>query len=138
MAYCDLNDLSKRFGENEINDLLDRNYDGLHDLQTLEMTISDADSLIDGYIGVRYKVPVIPTVPIIRAFSCDITRYLLWDDNAPDEVRKRYEDVIYRLKDYAKGLMILPNADKSEQNPSGGVDFITNERVFSQDILKGF
>lgn len=138
MAYCTLNDLVKRFSESEINDLLDRNDDAIHDAQTLDMTIADADSLIDGYLGVRYKVPIIPTPNIIKAFSCDITRFLLWDDHAPDEVRKRYDDVIARLKDYAKGLMVLPDVEVAPQNPSGGVDFIANERVFSQDTLRGF
>lgn len=138
MPYCTLNDLIKRFGESEINDLLDRDSDGLHESETLDMTIADADSLIDGYLGVRYKVPIIPTPTIIKAFSCDITRFLLWDDNAPEEIRKRYSDVIARLKDYAKGLMVLPDAQAAPQNPSGGVDFIANERVFTSDSLKGF
>ncbi len=143
MPYCTLKDLIKRFGESEINDLLDRDSDGLHESETLDMTIADADGLIDGFLGVRYKVPISPinspkSYGVMRLFSCDITRYLLWDDNAPQEIKDRYDAAIARLKDYAKGLMVLPDANPAPQNPSGGVDFIANERVFTSDSLKGF
>lgn len=143
MPYCNLNDLFKRFSESEINDLLDTNDDGVHDTQKLDMTIADADGLIDGFLGVRYRVPLSPinspkSYGVVRLFSCDITRYLLWDDNAPQEIKDRYDAAIARLKDYAKGLMVLPDVEAAPQNPSGGVDFVANERIFSQETLRGF
>lgn len=143
MPYCNLNDLIKRFGESEINDLLDRNCDGVHDQQTLEMTIIDADSLIDGYLGSRYKVSIDPifspkAFKVVCLISCDITRWLLWDDNIPETVQTRYERAIESLERYRDGEIVFTDADIAPQNPSGGVDFIANERVFSQDTLKGF
>jgi phage gp36-like protein len=138
MAYCSRVDLVQRFGESEISDLLDRNNDSADDDQALSATTADADALIDGYLGSRYSTPLATVPNAIRAISCDITRYLLWDDNAPTEVRTRYEDALARLKDYAKGFMVLPNVPPAETNPSGGIDFIADDRVFSRDSLAGF
>lgn len=140
MAYCTRNDLIKRFGESEINDLLDRNNDLVNDTQTLDMRIEDADSTIDGFLGKNYAVPItsVKSLLAIKPLACDIVRYLLWDDNAPVEVRTRYEDAIGRLKDYAKGVMVLPEAEAAPQNPSGGVDYIAEERLFSRESLSGF
>ncbi|MEC7121108.1 MAG: DUF1320 domain-containing protein [Pseudomonadota bacterium] len=138
MAYCDRADLVRRFGESEISDLLDRNNDASDDDQALSATIADADALIDGYLGSRYSTPLVTVPNAIRAISCDITRYLLWDDNAPAEIRTRYEDALARLKDYSKGVMVLPNVPPAEANPSGGVDFVAEDRVFSRDSLAGF
>lgn len=143
MPYCTLKDLIKRFGESEINDLLDRDSDGLHESETLDMTIADADGLIDGFLGVRYKVPIHP-VRSPKAFksvcliSCDISRYLLWDDNTPTGVQERYDRAIKLLEMYRDNEIVLPDAQAAPQNPSGGVDFIANERVFTSDSLKGF
>jgi phage gp36-like protein len=76
---------------------------------------------------------------IITYISCDITRFMLWDDNAPEEVRNRYNDAIARLKDIAKGMMKLPSTTVlAPDNPSGGVDYYAEERVFSRDSLAGF
>ena len=139
MAYCAKSDLVQRFGQREIDDLLDRDNDGDDDASTLDSTIADADSLIDSYVSSKYQTPLDPVPQIIKYISCDITRFMLWDDNAPEEVRNRYNDAIARLKDIAKGMMKLPaTALISIANPSGGVDYYEEERVFTRDSLAGF
>lgn len=139
MAYCTRGDLVQRFGEREIADLLDRNTDGQDDQQALSSRVQDADALIDGYLGAKYAVPIIGSIPqAIKLIACDIVRYLLWDDRAPDEVRKRYEDAVNRLKDYARGIMVLPDLEPAPTNTSGGVDYYAEERVFTRDTLAGF
>jgi len=139
MAYCAKSDLVQRFGQREMDDLLDHDNDGDDDTSTLDSTIADADALIDSYVSAKYEVPLSPVPQIIKYISCDITRFMLWDDNAPDEVRKRYDDAIARLKDIAKGMMKLPSTTiVAPTNPSGGVDYYAEERVFSRESLAGF
>lgn len=139
MAYCTHDNLIQRFGQREINDLLDRDNDGDDDTSTLDSTIADADALIDSYVSAKYEVPLSPVPQIIKYISCDITRFMLWDDNAPEEVRKRYDDAIARLKDIAKGMMKLPSTTVvAPNNPTGGVDYYAEERVFTRDSLAGF
>ena len=139
MAYCERLDLVQRFSDSEISDALDRNNDGQDDQQTLASCIADAGSLIDGYLGVKYAVPIAGVIPdAIKLIACDITRYLIWKDHAPEEVRKRYEDALSRLKDYARGIMVLPDLEPAPTNTSGGVDYYAEERVFTRDTLAGF
>lgn len=139
MAYCTRDNLVQRFGLREINDLLDRDNNSVDDTQTLTQTIADADSLIDSYVGSKYQTPLSPVPQIITYIACDITRFMLWDDNAPEEVRARYNDAIARLKDIAKGMMKLPSTTVvAPDNPSGGVDYYAEERVFTRDSLAGF
>lgn len=139
MAYCTRDNLVQRFGQREIDNLLDRNNDSSDDTDTLAQTIADADALIDSYVSAQYSIPIDPVPQIIRYMSCDITRFMLWDDNAPDEVRARYDDAIARLKDIAKGMMKLPDSTpKPDRNPSGGVDYTAQTRIFSRVTLCGF
>lgn len=139
MAYCTLADMKKAFSESEMNDLLDANGDGVHDQGKFDLINADGAALIDGYLGVRYAVPITAPVPlVVRVFNRDITRFLLWDDNAPEEVRKRYDDAIARLKDYSKGVMVLPEVAPAPQNPSSGIDYFAEERVFTRDSLSGY
>lgn len=139
MPYCTKADLIQRFGQREIDDLLDRDNNSAEDSNTLAATIADADALIDGYIGSRYSVPLASVPALVVGLSCNITRFMLWDDNAPDEVRKRYDDSISQLKDVARGLLTLPAAvTPSETNPTGGVDYEAEERVFTMSTLSGF
>lgn len=139
MTYCTRGDLVQRFGDREIADLLDRNSDGQDDQQALVSRVADADALIDGYLGAKYAVPITGDIPqAIKLIACDIVRYLLWDDRAPEEVRRRYEDAVNRLKDYARGIMVLPELPAAPTNTSGGVDYYAEERVFTRDSLSGF
>lgn len=139
MTYCAKSDLVQRFGQREIDDLLDRDNDGDDDTSTLDSTIADADALIDSYVSSKYQTPLDPVPQIIKYISCDITRFMLWDDNAPEEVRNRYNDAIARLKDIAKSMMKLPSTTVvAPDNPTGGVDYYTEERVFTRDSLAGF
>lgn len=139
MAYCTRDNLVQRFGATEIDDLLDRDNNSSDDTDTLAQTIADADALIDGYVSSQYAAPLSPVPQIIRYLSCDITRFMLWDDSAPDEVRQRYNDAIARLKDISKGIMTLPDSTpKPENNPSGVVDYVAKKRVFTRESLCGF
>lgn len=139
MAYCTRANLVDRFSETEIADLLDGNNDGQDDQQKLPSRVQDAEALIDGYLGTQYAVPITGTVPQAIVFiACDIVRYLLWDQRAPEEVRNRYNDAVARLKDYSRGIMILPELDKPATNTTGGVDYFAEERVFTRDSLSGF
>lgn len=139
MAYCAKTDLEQRFGAVEIADLLDRDHNGTEDSGVLAQTIGDADALIDGYLGSRYAVPLSTIPDLVKAISCDIVRFLLWDDNAPDEIRKRYDDRIKQLRDIANGMISLPaTTTASTTGGNGGVEYEGNERVFTMDTLAGF
>lgn len=138
MAYCAKADLVKRFGDREISDLLDRDNDGAEDTRALESAISDADALIDGYLSARYAVPLSSVPALIVSISCDLTRYKLWDDRAPEEVRKRYQDALSQLRDISKGVLSLPSTSTTASSDLGGIEYTEGDRLFTMDSLRGF
>lgn len=139
MTYCAKADLEKRFGT-EIAQLLDRNNDGTEDTGILDTALADTDAEINGYLqGGGYALPLSEVPDLVKAIACDIARYRLWDDRAPEEVRKRYEAAISRLRDIAKGVIRLPLSDGTAVEQTGGAPVYEEvERVFTASTLSGF
>lgn len=138
MAYCAKADLTQRFGA-EIDQLLDRDNDGTEDAGIFDATTADADSIINGYLASRYTLPLSSTPALLKQIACDIVRYLLWDDRAPEEVRKRYDDAMGKLRDIGRGLIALVLDGGSSTTTSGAsVATTSRTRQFSDTTLSGF
>ena len=137
MAYTDKEELTARYGD-EIAQLIDRDNSGSEDTDALDSVINDADSIIDGYLAGRYATPLKKVPQQVIEIASEITRYKLWDDKAPEEVRKRYEDAMKRLRDIATGLITL-TIDKVPLATAGNsVAYTERERTFTDCTLKGF
>lgn len=107
MAYETVAGLIARFGEDELIQLTDRAGAHAVDGAIAQRALDDAAAEIDGYLAARYQLPL-PTVPALLArIACDIARYLLWEDRASDEVRRRYEDARKILESIARGTVSL-------------------------------
>jgi phage gp36-like protein len=132
MAYLTQEQFSQRFGATELVDLLSDGA-GFNDVE------QDAASLIDGYMSARYTLPLISVPTMVKGWAADITRFKLWDDHAPEEVRKRYEDALAQLQLLTRGVISLPPG--SDGTPSAApVTFggYSADRVFTQDTLREF
>lgn len=137
MPYVVRADLDQRFGASEIDQLLDRNNDATEDSGALDTAIADTDALIDGYLAALYTLPVVLIPALLKAIACDIVRFKLWDDNAPTEVRKRYEDALKQLKDIANGLIKLPIDAVTSTNETG-ISYKETNRIFTSCTLRDF
>jgi len=116
MPYITRSEFEKRFGEAELADLTDENY-----------------------FSSRYALPLTTTPTIVTAWAADITRFKLWDDHAPEEVRRRYEDVLGQLSALAKGQISLPpGSDGNQAAMATAFAGYSAERVFTQDTLREF
>lgn len=132
MTYISRSEFEKRFGEAELSDLTDEN--------DFTRAASDAAALIDGYLSTRYSLPLASVPTIVVAWAADITRFKLWDDHAPEEVRRRYEDVMGQLAALAKGNIDLPPGTDGTEAGISGANFggYSAERVFTSDTLRDF
>lgn len=141
MPYITREDLETRYGIDEIAELLDDDHDGSEsstETQSLQPAIDDACTIIDGYVSSRYSLPLVSVPPIIKAWACDIARFKLWDESAPEEVRQRYDDVLAQLKDLARGLINLPpGVDGTQPSGAGGAGY-SNRRLFTERTLRDF
>jgi phage gp36-like protein len=138
MAYCTLQDLRDRYGDEELIQLTDRANLGTIDEAVVNRAIADAEGEIDGYIGGRFVAPLDPVTKSLTRVACDITRYYLYDDAATETVSKRYDDAVKFIKAIGKGEISLGvdangAAQESESlatMESGGNVFNRNDKSF--------
>lgn len=130
--YITQPEFEQAFGQDELTDLLAQGAD-------FSKTEQASASLVSGYIGARYTLPLLSVPDVVKGWTLDITRYRLWDEAAPEEVRRRYEDAISQLRDVAAGKLALPPGVDGTPS-SGGFESegFADERVFTADTLKGF
>lgn len=137
MTYATQTDLEDAFGAAEIAEIADRDRDGEIDAPALAAVLTRADALIDGYLGVRYAVPVASPPPILTATACDLARYWLYDDAAPERVRQGYDDAVAWLEGVAAGKVALglPVADAPL---AGSPQSQSSPRIFARELTQGF
>lgn len=122
----------KRFGQGELADLLS----GGTNYAEAE---NEAAGLVNGYLSARYTLPLASVPTMLQGWVADITRYRLWDEHAPEEVRRRYEDALAQLKLVSQGVIALPpgidGAAAAQPLNFGGY---SARRVFTDCTLKGY
>lgn len=165
MAYALTADLVARFGELEIVQLTDlTNYPAsVIDEDRVGTAIDDACALIDGYVGQVYRLPLAgcakpPTLPggsveyvappTLLRIACDLARYYLHDDLAPEnEVYRRYKEALRELEAIAAGKAQLscpwggsPGALIGADAQTGGTEvyYEFSPRAVTDDTLGGF
>ncbi len=139
MSYSSKAEMIARFGEDEITELTDRLGAGVVDSTVLGKALTDADALIDGYLGGRYTLPLATTPTMLVGIASDVARFKLWDDQAPEEVRKRYEDALAQLKLIAQGVIVLPpDAQGEKPAVAATIEYFAAERVFTTDTLADY
>lgn len=133
MIYASPLDLVERFGEPEVRQLTDRAEPPAGDMDeaVAASALADASAEIDAYVGAAYGLPL-PSVPdVLRRICCDIARYLLWEDQATEEIRRRYEDAIRLLERISKGVATLGFSEPPPVS-SGGPEFSAPRRVMKE------
>jgi phage gp36-like protein len=132
MAYITSEDFEEAFGAQELEDLL-------RDAADFEKSEAAAASLIDGYIAGRYALPLAAVPAVVKGWALDITRYRLWDEQAPEEVRRRYEDALAQLRDLAAEKLALP-ADAIGATATGSfiAEGYSATRVFTATTLTDY
>lgn len=121
MIYAVVADLVARFGERELIQLtdLDNIPPSTIDEGRVSTKIADASAFVDGYVGQVYRLPlagcakppIVPggaveyvAPPVLMRIVCDLARYYLHDDLAPEnEVYRRYKAAVRELEAIAAG-----------------------------------
>lgn len=133
MAYCVLQDLRDRYGDDELIQLTDRSNLGTIDQAVIDRAISDADGEIDGYLGGRFDLPLNPVSKAMVRVACDITRYYLYDDRATEAVVRRYNDAVKFVRAVGKGeIDIGINSDGDAQESDNLVRLESGGNVFNR------
>ena len=139
MTYATQDDMVKRFGEAEIAQRTNRIDGSSIDATVLTRAIDDADAEINSYLAVRYQLPLSELPSVLVRVACDIARYRLYDDGAPETVRTRYQDAVGLLKRMSSGEVQLAGGSPIPV-ASGGRTVASRSpaRVFSSETLSKF
>jgi phage gp36-like protein len=139
VTYATQQDLVTRFGEQSLIDLTDRADPPLGEIDAavVAVAIADAQAEIDGYLAVRYALPVTVSADRLRSVMCDLVRYRLHGDRVTEEVRARFEDARAWLRDVSAGRVVLPGASApgGASSPAQTVEVAAGRKVFGGGLL---
>lgn len=107
MPYATQDDLTTRYGADELVQLTDTALTGEADATKIAAALADAEQTVNGYVAGRYAVPLSPVPDLVRRWACDLARYYLHTAAVPDLVEKNYQAAITGLKDVSKGVIRL-------------------------------
>lgn len=142
VMYATPDNMLSRFGEQDLTLLTERedSVPGEINLALLEQALSDASAEIDGYIAGRYVLPLTTVPALLERNCCDIARYFLYGDKAPEQVEKRYAAVVRFLTAVSKGDISLGLADTGETADQSElvISIESAGSVFGRKSAKGF
>lgn len=146
MAYITVTDILGMLPEQEVIELTDDEVLGRINQDRVDAAIEQSDAETNGYLGVRYFVPLgAPVANIVVKASTDIAIYNLYSRRAVDtipEIRaERYRNAIKTLKDISKGhisLDIDPLPDPRELESGSESNTPEDENIFTRDKMEGF
>lgn len=164
MSYATVQDMIDRFGELELVQLTDTVNIPPSAVNTarVEVKLGDAQAFVDGYVGQVYRLPLrgcakpatvsgsaleyVPP-PVLTRLSCDLARYYLHDDLAPEnEVYRRFKAAVKELEAIAAGAAQLACPWGGSPGELVGADaqqgaevaYSFSPRQVTDDTLRGF
>lgn len=137
MPYAVQQDIIDRYGSDALYVAFDRDNNSVLDTDAVSRSLSDASEEIDTYLIGRYPLPLATTPKILTFICVDIALYKGSNATAvTEEKRTRYEDAVRLLTKISKGEISL-GLEKPEQGGKGGASFVSAERRFTRDTLRG-
>lgn len=104
--YISRDDLMTLFGESEIIKL-ERNISFDNGIESTEQVIKNATEEVNGYLAVRYNLPLNSVPERLKQCVAVIVRYRLYKNKAPEQVQWDYEQEIKWLNQVASGKIML-------------------------------
>lgn len=110
MSYASKQDIEKQYDAGTVLGVAPHPTDvGEVDTEKVLEACRAASGDIDGYLGVRYAVPLDETPDTVRRMAVDIALYRMsTEGQVTEERRKRYEDAIAFLKRVADNKARIP------------------------------
>jgi phage gp36-like protein len=139
--YSSIDKMIAQFGSDALLDLTERSgtNSGMIDPNVVESALSDASSLVDGYLSARYSLPLSHVPELVATLTQNIAFYRLHIGDASEKAERDHKEAMAVLRDISKGVVKLP-AELNAPAPvsQSNAEFIGGERVFTEHSLKGF
>jgi phage gp36-like protein len=96
-----------RYGFEETVRLTDQDRKGIVDKARLQAAISDAQELVDSYLGVRYALPISPVPTVVKSIVARLAREKLFAQRPLPQVTAEADRARSELKDLSAGRASL-------------------------------
>src|SRR5258705_447152 len=108
--YIVADDLLTEISEQLLIQLTDDSNTGFVDADIIAAAIVNAESEVDGYVGARYEVPVVPAPDLLKKLSIDISvKNLVYRrQRIQQDVTTSYTNAVALLKNIALGVVKVP------------------------------
>lgn len=140
MSYATAADMQARFSESDLILLTD--LDGENDAideTVLAQALEDASAEINGYLGGRYQLPLTKVPSVLNRLCCDIARFLLSGERAPEVIENRYQNAVKFLRSVGKGELSLGIDDSGDTATTQNLAQLSSAgSVFGRAQSKGF
>lgn len=113
---------------------------GKMDKARIIAAITDAQSVVDGYLATKYSVPLSPAPALITSLVYDLTVAKLWRGAPPEDVATARAAATQTLRDLAKGVMALPDSAVLTPTATSPTPILmeTSERLFNRSRMAEF
>lgn len=107
------------------------------DAEVINTALLDASVEMDAYLGNCAVLPLATPYPaLLVRLCCDLARYFLYKDKAPEAVRLAREDAIALLRRIASGEAAFPGAAAAQDTlVVSGIAVSSSKRVFTDALL---
>ncbi|MFW6189040.1 MAG: gp436 family protein [Planctomycetota bacterium] len=140
MSYCSESDVEDRIGPDQMIALADHDGDGSADSAVVQQAIRSASAVVDGYLGVRFAVPVQApgggTPEALRARAVNLAVYFLklGRDSVTEEARAQYESDVEWLREVVAGRASLGvDPEPAEHSGAPAARWDGEPRLFGRD-----
>jgi phage gp36-like protein len=144
MPYAMQADISNLYGQNALV-VADHDRDGVPDAGPIAVALDYATAEIDSYLAARHTLPLAEVPLVLTQICVDIAVYrlALSGELMTEEIDKRYERALARLRDLASGKASLvfsapADAATEEGDFTGPQPVVTGgpPRVFTRDLMR--
>lgn len=141
MTYAAAEDMQARFNHQDLVLLTERedSTPGEVDMAVLTQALEDATAEINAYLSGRYTLPLSTVPTALVRVCCDVARYFLSGDNAPEHIQTRYTDALKFLQAVNQGKVALgidSQGDKATTNDTAVMESAGS--VFARSKATGF
>lgn len=143
MTYCTLAQLTDRYSAAFLIELSIGRSDTPPtepDEALFNRAIADADALIDGYLKVRYALPIAGDAPpLLTDLALKVAIYNAHANVVGEKIRQDYQDALKQLSQISIGNIKLDIAgSEPASSGAGGVRITDRERPFTAENMKGY
>ncbi|MGQ3663285.1 gp436 family protein [Citrobacter braakii] len=139
--YATPDDMLERYSRLTLSKLTNKENDFSSDIDNcvLLAALATASSMIDGYLAVRYTLPLSTESLMLVQCCCVITRYNLESGVATDQATEQYKSAVKWLQDVSRGVVQLgPGIDGEVPDSSDTALMESAGSVWARHRAKGF